>query len=293
MRLILSAIFFNLCLFVFLIFSDRSGFVFLSVGQGDAALKFDKDYAFLVDAGPKGEATRGVSRILGRRKYLDIVFISHSDKDHWGGFPEVSRRYKIGAVVFPADSSSRPEIEKMPSELFESLVVAEKNGSRLIALRSGDSINFGSESLIVLSPDNAPSLKGNNNRSLVFSFVSPQNKFLFVGDIGRTTEKYLIKKYGRELDTDILKVSHHGSKSSSGADFLSLASPEAAVISVGKNSYGHPSPEVITRLIEAGSEVFRTDFSGDIFFRSDNAGSDCLFGARACLLRDRMVQLTL
>lgn len=293
MRLILSAIFFNLCLFVLLIFSDRSGLVFLSVGQGDAALKFDKDYAFLVDVGPKGEAARGVSRILGRRKYLDIVFISHLDKDHWGGFPEVARRYKIGAVVFPADSSSRPEIEKMPPEFFESLVDAEKNGARLITLRSGDSISFGDESLVVLSPDGSSSLKGYNNRSLVFSFVSPENKFLFVGDIGRTTEKYLIKKYGRELDTDVLKVSHHGSKSSSGADFLSLASPKTAVISVGKNSYGHPSPEVTVRLIEAGSGVFRTDFSGDVFFRSGSVGSDCRFGKMVCLLRDRMVQSTL
>lgn len=268
MRFIFWAIFFNLFLLALVVLPSSAGLIFLSVGQGDAALDVLGDAAFLVDAGPTGEAARSISRQLGRRKYLDVVFISHLDKDHWGGLPEIVRRYDIGAVVFPFDGSSRSDIRQMPQELSSALAFAEKKGSRLVALGAGSAVDFGVGRMEVLSPDNTASLKGDNNRSLVLLFDSVFGKALFTGDIGRTAEKYLIKKYGSRLDAEILKVSHHGSKSSSGADFLSRVSPDISVISVGKNSYGHPSPEVIARLIEAGSKVIRTDVSGDVLLPS-------------------------
>lgn len=291
MRFIFWAIFFNLFLLASLLSGPSPRLVFLSVGQGDAALSFSGSFSILVDAGPSGEAARGISRVLGRRKYLDVVFISHLDKDHWGGFPEVAKRYEIGAVVFPGDPSSRPDIKNMPPELANAVIEAERKGSRLVSLGAGSSVDLGADSVFIMSPDNSAILKGDNNRSLVVRLESPGRQTLFTGDIGRTAEKYLIKKYGRKLHAQILKVSHHGAKSSSGADFLSAVSPEAAVISVGKNSYGHPSSETIARIIAAGGEVFRTDRLGDVSFPSE-VGNACRnrYWARACSALRRVIR---
>ena len=106
--------------------------------------------------------------------------------------------------------------------------------------------------------------KESNDSSLVIKFISKDIKALFTGDISQKVEKYLAKTNSSSLASDILKVPHHGSNNSSYADFIKLVNPSVSVIGVGKNSYGHPRKEVLGRLADINSLVFRTDIDGTI-----------------------------
>ena len=110
-------------------------------------------------------------------------------------------------------------------------------------------------------------VKDSNNTSIIAKLVFGQTSFLFTGDATRSVEKQLLDQV-EQLDSDILKVGHHGSKTSSSKEFIEAVSPEIAVISAGKNNkYGHPHPEVLDNL--AGTRIFRTDLNGDIKITSD------------------------
>ena len=109
------------------------------------------------------------------------------------------------------------------------------------------------------------SLDGNQS-SQIIKVKYKDKSFLFMADADKEVEAYLIDKYSKELSCDVLKVAHHGSKTSTGEDFLKVVSPKYSVISVGVNNYGHPNEEVLKRLKSANSEILRTDKLGNIMF---------------------------
>lgn len=146
--------------------------------------------------------------------------------------------------------------------------IAKEKNIKIILAEAGTEINIEKDVHIeCLWPDTSNVIKENsiNNNSLVFKIIYKDISLLFTGDIEEKTEKELITKYKSKLKCTILKVAHHGSKSSSIVQFLNLAKPQIALIGVGENNkYGHPSNNIISRIKKCGAEIYRTDKDGEI-----------------------------
>lgn len=236
---------------------------FLNVGQGDSSLvifpspvRGQPGVKLLIDGGPmNGLVKKNLGQILpASDRYIDLVMISHPQTDHFGGLLELLEDYDIGAVLTSSEDGSTEfwkEFER----------IRKKKGIPRILVSEGDRIVYGNSEFSVLSPT-ADSGDDMNEISIAGILEILGIKTFFGGDIGFKKESELARKY--DLDVDILKVNHHGSKYSSGGEFLREVSPIFSVIEVGKNSYGHPTEEALGRLENYGSKIFRTDVSGFI-----------------------------
>ncbi|MBT9175437.1 MAG: ComE operon protein 3 [candidate division WS2 bacterium] len=248
----------------------------LDVGQGDSQLVIlaSEDgrsaIKILIDGGRDKTVLTALDKALGNlnNKYLDLVIATHTDLDHIGGLIEVARRYDIGMFISNGREGTSEAYNVLKETLAERAIPA-------IALLEGDVIRYGDNTLTVLSPDKAlVKSKSVNEASLVMMLQSENTKTLFVGDIGFSTENMLLKKK-EDLTADILKVGHHGSKNSSGENFIAAVRPTVSVIGVGKkNRYGHPAPRVLETLLLADSRVYRTDEDGTIKIPLDAQGDD-------------------
>ncbi len=199
---------------------------------------------------------------------IDLVVLTHPDFDHISGLIEVLQRYQVENILWTGISCETAECQE-----WQELI--KEDGANIYIAHAGLRISGGRTSgrrsdLLVLYPfDNLEGKKvsNTNNTSIVARLVYGENSFLFTGDAYQAVERELIKG-GGDIDSDILKVGHHGSKNSNSQEFIGAVSPEVAVISVGQdNKYGHPSPEVLQNL--AGIRVLRTDLDGDIKIVSD------------------------
>ncbi|MBI4708957.1 MAG: MBL fold metallo-hydrolase [Candidatus Portnoybacteria bacterium] len=239
---------------------------FFDIGQGKAIFIESPDgNQILIDGGPDNSVLEKLSEKMPFfDRSIDILILTHSDSDHLNGLIEVLKRYEIGRIV-QTDA-------KDPSAAFQiwQNLIKEKNIPVLFAL-GGQKIKIGEGFLIeILYPNRSlaqETLKNTNAGSIVARLIYGQNSFLFTGDSEEATESYLLGT-GAKIDSDILDVSHHGSKNSSSQEFIDAISPEIAVIQTGvKNRYGHPHQEALDRLKEA--RIFRTDLCGDILILSD------------------------
>ncbi|MEW6617523.1 MAG: MBL fold metallo-hydrolase [Patescibacteria group bacterium] len=245
-------------------FSTKSGVggvYFLNVGQGDSELVvFPSGVKLLIDGGPpNGKVEQEISRIIGSfDRYIDLVMLSHPQTDHFGGLVRLFDDYRVGAFLTNGDISEDSAYVSLVNSL-------EKQDSKDIIVSAGDVIRQGDVSFRILSPniiDNKGTKKEDpNDRAIIGKLSMSGGNVLFTGDIGKNIENTLMSFLGQ---IDVLKVAHHGSKNSSSESFISLIQPKIAVIEVGKNSYGHPSSEVIQRLINGGASMFRTDVDGTI-----------------------------
>ena len=257
---------------------------FLDVGQGDATvISFPDDTHWLIDGGNSWDTGDAGNRHVipylrwaGIRK-LDGVFLSHPNRDHYGGLESVMRHVEVGKFYETIDSQ-----QFIVEDEFYNLLHTKGIERKLI--EAGDSIKINKSShqedtsedwrMFVLSPSfrlDPDSYYGNTNDiSLTLLIQYGHTKLLITSDIGFEQENKLLEKYGSFLDSDILKVGHHGSKYSSDINFLEVVSPQYSVISSGRfNSYGHPAPETLQRLKKVTSEILRTDSGGAIEFVSD------------------------
>ncbi|MFH1193079.1 MAG: MBL fold metallo-hydrolase [Candidatus Jorgensenbacteria bacterium] len=238
---------------------------FLNVGQGDATLLvFPTGVKMLIDGGPPdGKVLAELANILPPTdRYLDLVVMSHPQIDHFGGLIEVVKRYRIGTFLAPARGSETAAFAELEKALAE-------RGVRTVTLGRGDAIVNGATNASVLSP--TPALlagKETNDACVVMEILSDGITALFTGDMGSKAEAALVPLLAGRVD--ILKVPHHGSKYASGAAFLEAVRPALAVIEVGRNSYGHPTPEVLARLAAVGAKIFRTD-EGSVTVTPDGA----------------------
>ncbi len=229
---------------------------FLDVGQGDSSLIImPGGPKLLIDGGqPNGKLQANLENILPvNDRYIDLVMISHPQLDHFGGFVELVKDYKVGAVLLGGQTSQSSAWQELE------LVIREKEVAR-ITLFSGDRIKYLDSQISILSPEKNGWARDVNDLSLVALLESEGAKVLFTGDISDETERRIADKY--DVDADILKVSHHGSKYSSDWKFLSSVTPLISVIEVGKNSYGHPTGQTLARLASFGSQIYRTDLNG-------------------------------
>jgi len=239
--------------------ADNLNIYFLSVGQGDSELVvLPGGIRVLIDGGPNDKVSDDLASILPQTdRYIDLVIDSHPHPDHFVGLINVLKFYKVGAFIYNGRDGG-------PGAWQELLKVAEENKVPVEILAANDKIRYKDSEFDILSPDkNFINKKDLNETSLVALLKSGSFKALFVGDAGAEVEKYLLSKK-IDVSADVLKVGHHGSKYSSIEAFLQSVSPKIAAIEVGKNTFGHPTPETLSRLAIVGAKVFRTDKDGTI-----------------------------
>lgn len=256
---------------------------FLDVGQGDAILiVFPHGGLMMMDAGGRpnfnargkdedgfvedriGIAEASVMPYLWRRGIarLDWIAASHGDADHVEGFAELVRSFEIGAAI--KGQASRSDL---PPSIFDQAV--QSANLQLQTLKRGDLFEIDGVQIHVLSPFADRAENSTNNDSLVLKLTFGSRSFLLTGDIEKETEARLVEAE-TDLRVDVLKVAHHGSKTSSTAEFLAKVNPQHAVISVADPSpFGHPHPEVVARLRGAGAEVWQTSRCGAITISTD------------------------
>ena len=244
---------------------------FFDVGQGDSALIVTpQGRQVLVDGGPKTDSAIQAlgETISASDRSLDLVVLTHLDAGHSRGLLQVLDRYEVGAVLTGADSPSSAMHAQWQAEI-------EHSGVEVVSVSQGYRLDLGSDvSIEILNPRPVTSNRTQgNNDSFVLRMTYGSVSFLLAADIESETEAIL--EHGEtSIQSTVLKVAHHGSKTSSTAEFVSEVGPDAALISVGaKNSFGHPSPEVLSRLQEqtGAGNVYRTDLNGDVEFVTDGS----------------------
>lgn len=242
---------------------------FLDVGQGDCTLirtPYGKN--IIIDGGDGNSDKYDYGEkvvypyLLDRRiKKIDYLVASHADSDHMGGLIYILENMKVEQILLGIQSQESNQLKDL-------IDIANKKKVKIIILKAGDEIKIDKDIRIkVLFPIKNNLILENslNNNSLVFKLKYNNFSMLFTGDIEEIAENELINLYKDNLKSTILKIAHHGSKSSSSKEFLKSVSPQIAVIGVGKkNKYGHPNEEVLLRLKNYGINIYRTDESGEI-----------------------------
>lgn len=250
---------------------------FFDIGQGDSILiEMPRNIQVLIDGGPNNDVVEKVAKempFLDRK--IEIVVLTHPDKDHITGLFEILRVFEIGKVLMPemTGESKEKELYIAFQELIEERdieVIFAKEGQKISFLpaavfKETDSII---PTLLVFWPEDGFESKNTNDFSIVAKFSFGEIDFLLTGDITSDIEKRLLMK-NINLGSEVLKVAHHGSKYSTMEDFVAAVAPEIAVILVGKNSYGHPTTEVLSILQKYDIKILRTDKNGDIKIISD------------------------
>lgn len=236
----------------------------LDVGQGDAILLRTPEGDVLIDAGPESEQDALCYRLktLGVKR-LKLAVFTHSDEDHIGGADGVLRTFPTESVWI-GDHFERNESSMML------LDAAYETEADVVRVHDGTQISVGSASVFVLYPFEGVEASS-NDQSLVLSVMCGSVRALFMGDVSEKTERAMLERYpAAQLNCTLLKVAHHGSETSSSAEFVRVTSPQYAVIGCGRgNSYGHPHGVVLERLESVGARIFRTDLHGDIAFYTD------------------------
>lgn len=261
--------------------------VFFDVGQGDSIfIETPERFQVLIDGGPDLTVLEKLAKEMPfYDRTIDLLILSHPEKDHLFGLLEVLRRYKVKNILWTGIIRNTAEWQEWKN-------LIEKERAEIKIAESGQKIILQENPLVlfnILYPFESldgKEFKDSNDTSIVASLIFGDHSFLFTGDITKKTEQALLEVNGSKkkhqenkpltgqelvaqdvyLNSVVLKIAHHGSKTSSSEEFLESVSPEVAVLSVGENKYGHPSPEVLARLEKFGIEILITKESGDIKF---------------------------
>jgi len=233
--------------------------VFLNIGQGDASfIETPSHKQILIDAGPNNIILSKLGKFMPfYDRYIDVVMASHLDSDHIGGLIDVLKRYKVGVLIINMNSINKSlyltELEK---------IIENKKIQKIDLFKNSEILVEPNLVFNILNPDINEKQVSDNDGSLVVRLVFGKISFIFTSDISQNRERKLLAE-NLQVDSDVLKAAHHGSKNSSSDDFLAAVSPLISVISVGvNNKYGHPNLETLNRL--KNSEILRTDLDGDI-----------------------------
>ena len=266
-------IFFVLFFIIFYLFSyvhkkrgDIMTVYFLDVGQGDSILiEAPGGSQLLIDAGLNSKVLKSLGEVLPFfDRSIDTILISHPDADHIGGFPEILSTYKVFNLIHGnifKDNLLSLEIKNKFSD------------SDISVVESGDIVVIDSKYNIYLEifhPSDLFHDYDKNDASLVMRLVYGEVEFMFSGDASIEIENYITTNFKEKLESDVLKIGHHGSRTSTSDLFLGFVRPHTAVISVGsENKFGHPHEEVLKRLEEFGVNVLQTKELGTIVLETD------------------------
>ncbi len=239
---------------------------FLDVGQGDAILIQTPDgKEMLIDGGRDQTVLTQLADTLPLfHRSLHMVVATHPDLDHIGGLIDVLRTYEVESLLITNNAG-----DSAAAETFTSLVNAEQ--AELYFAQAGQSIALGASTTItVLSPFGDVSMIESNNSSIVLRVSYGNIDFMLTGDAGVGVEEYLVATYGAGLESEVLKLGHHGSRTSTSDAFLTTVQPQVAVVSAGlNNSYGHPHAEVVSRVAAKQIDIVETAEEGTITFVTD------------------------
>ena len=260
--------------FIIYIFPQKLRIFFIDVGQGDSTLIITPDKkTVLIDGGGSDSFDVGekvlLPYLLDRRILkIDYVLISHFDTDHCGGILTIMEKVKVKNIIISEQAEHSENYERS-----KKLMIHKK--IRLIEVKKGDKIKIGrySEFKILFPTSRLLSENPLNNNSIVAQFNYNNFKMLFTGDIEKLAEQQILKAEKAEIRADILKVAHHGSKTSSIPEFIKAVKPKIALIGVGKNNtFGHPNQQTIKNLENIKCRIYRTDLQGEIIIKIDQKG---------------------
>lgn len=241
----------------------RPEVVFFDVGQGDATLIEEGNTQILIDGGDGQDILNRLGQYMPYAdRRIELVIVSHPDEDHMGGLIKVLENYEVDRVLEPGIACDKSLCKKWDG------LIAQKQIPTVDAKLGVEILYGGDIDLDVLYPfeDLGGKIeKETNSASVVLKATVAGRRYLFTGDAESEVEEQLLRS-NLDLGADVLKVAHHGSKNATSAAFLMAVKPKEAVISVGKNAYGHPTQEVLTRLSNMGVTISRTDQKASIAF---------------------------
>jgi competence protein ComEC len=240
--------------------------IFLNVGQGDAILiRTVKGENILIDGGPnKNIIFKLDSYIPFYERKIDLMILTHPDPDHLNGLVEVLKRYPTRKVFYNG-------VKDNDLTYSEFLKIIEEKKIEKEVVWLGKNFEFKNGKIEIFYPfENLSGLefKNDNDSSIVFKLTYGKIRILFTGDATKKIEEKLIEN-NLDLEAEILKVAHHGSKDSTSLNFLEKVKPIYAIISVGENKFGHPSLRVLKNLEKIKTKVLRTDQLDDIIFETN------------------------
>ena len=248
----------------------------LDVGQGDGLfIESPTGTQILIDGGPPKKILSALARIMSPfDKHLDAIIITNPDQDHIGGFLDVLKVYKVDMVFEPGTYNDSKIYQNLETE------IKNKNIPDILA-RRGMRLNMGGGAMLdILFPDRDVFDWAANDGSIVAKLTYGKTAMMLTGDASTETEKIILGELSKTaLTSTILKVGHHGSRTSTSEAFVKAVSPMYAMISNGKNNnYGHPHQDTLDTLASFGVKIFRTDLLGNIIMKSDGEKEVFSFG---------------
>ena len=274
-------IFFLFIITIFLFYLDwqnshrKLTFAALDIGQGDALfIESPSGTQILFDGGPPRKILSELRRVMPPfDRSIDAIVITNPDQDHIGGFLDVLKVYKVGQVFEPGTFNDSKTYQNLKNE------IKNKKIPETLA-RRGMRLDLGEGAVIdILFPDRDVSMWTTNDGSIVAKLSYGETSIMLMGDSTSETEKIVLTENSKvKLKSTILKVGHHGSKTSTSSQFVQAVAPKYAVISNGReNKYGHPHQETLSTLNKWGVEVLRTDLLGRIIMKSDGENTSFSF----------------
>lgn len=256
-------------------YQDNNLYVyFLDIGQGDSVyIRTPQKHDIVIDGGPDNLVLSKIGKYMPfYDRKIELMILTHPHEDHINGLIEIVKRYNVEQIL-----SSDAEYDSAAYYEWNRLI-AQKNISKVEAITDQE-IRMGNTIFNVFYPDadlTGTNIKNINNASIVGQLVYGETKILFTGDAEKEVENKLVENIGLDLDSDILKVGHHGSKTASTKKLINLVNPGVSIISAGVNNrYKHPHKETIVILEEYNSQIYRTDYHGDIKCWSDGNNFGC------------------
>ena len=241
--------------------SDLLSVHFIDVGEGDAILIMQGEYAMLVDGGSVEMGTTVFTYLRNQGiERLEYVVATHPFADHIGGLPDVLRRMNVRNVLLPMVYHDTPAYNTF-------LIAVEESSADVAVPFAGHTFNLGDANITVLSPNPTDEWENRANYSIVLRVEFGATSFLLPGDAMREVETNLLDSTA-QLSSDVLKVARHGASSATTSGFLDAVNPSIAVISAGEDN-SFLSGDVLRRLNNTGVHVFRTDLNGNIVITSD------------------------
>ncbi|MSU44584.1 MBL fold metallo-hydrolase [Candidatus Nomurabacteria bacterium] len=250
-------------------------FTMFDIGQGDALfVESPTGTQVLVDGGPPRKILSQLARVMSPfDRHIDAIIITNPDQDHIGGFEDVLKVYKIDSVFEPGTFNDSKTYQNLKTE------IKNKNIPDIL-LKKGMRLDLGGGAWIdILFPDREVSLWDSNDGSIVARLSYGKTSIMLTGDSTTVTEKIILEENSStQLRSTILKVGHHGSRTSTSTEFVKTVSPTYALISDGKdNKYGHPHQNTLDTLTSFGIKIFRTDLLGTIMMKSDGEKEEFSF----------------
>lgn len=220
----------------------------------------------MIDGGKDNTVLERLGRELNFfDKKIDMVIATHDDLDHVGGLPEVLDRYEVDTLATSLPNSTNIAMSKVVNTaLAKSMQTIHSNSRKQITTDDGVTID------ILFPTENMDGTEDGNSASVVARVSYGETSFLLTGDLSHAGELYLVSLYGDELKSDVLKLGHHGSDTSTHPKFLETVKPKAVVVSAGKNnSFGHPHRAVVELVQKFGAQISSTIDEGNIKFETD------------------------